>query len=716
MTGAASPPRLRRQMFLLGGLGVLAVLTFAVLLWAKASSFDRVDSLLGQIEERKTYEELVFETTGKLLEMQSARRAYVLTGETGALDRFEAAATGLQSRVASIDDKRSRIFSGDALSDWASARRQLADYEAHLRASIARRRAQPEDTLAQQQFTRIGEGLAEPIHARLAALDRHVEGRFDHELRALLASSAELQRRDAWLSGVDLLVLLAACVLALREASARGQAQRALAAANAQLEAKVKERTAALRDSEQRYRHLVELSADALLLCSADRTVLFANAAAAELVGAAGPASLKGADVASLFAPKDNPWLADWLGQLWAEPRRHGYRAAALRTQDGAVLPVQVGAVSYQTPGGMQAQIVVQDMSPLLHEQAATREQLQFIGQLVDAIPAPLAVRDGQGRFMRVNRAYELMHRCEAASIQGHSVFDVLPYALAQQVAQQDVNAMRSGGAVTYETASAPTHVNSRELLSHANAVRRADGSLIGVITVDTDVTSLRQKDRELERINAELEALSQRLIRAQEDERRRIARDLHDDVGQLLTLLKMSLEAYAARPGVDARGLQRSLDLTEDALQHARSITASLHPHGLEDLGLEVAVRHLVEHYVVGAVATIDLRVTFDPPRSTPDREIAAFRMIQEACTNAVKHAQAKRLTIEIEAAQGRLLINVSDDGVGFDTGSTVFDRQQKASLGIASMRERVAEIGGEFGIESTPDGGTAVRALLPW
>jgi signal transduction histidine kinase len=252
--------------------------------------------------------------------------------------------------------------------------------------------------------------------------------------------------------------------------------------------------------------------------------------------------------------------------------------------------------------------------------------------------------------------------------------------------------------------------------------MRRPDGSLLGVISVDTDLTALRRKDLELERanhalgqVNRELEALSQRLIRSQEDERRRIARDLHDDVGQLLTLLKMSLQT-AARSENAGPELRHALDLTEDALRRARHLTSSLHPHGLEDLGLEAAVRHLANHYVASEIARIDLRVRLDPPRSGADREIAAFRVIQEACTNAVKHADATRLTIELESAQQWLTIQVTDDGCGFDPGGSVFDRQQSISLGIASMRERAAEIGGDFALDSRPGGGTSVRACLPW
>jgi two-component system, NarL family, sensor histidine kinase UhpB len=716
MTEPSSPALSRRYLLMIAAFSAAAAAMLVVLLWAKARSFEQVASLLSQVELRKDYEEQVLATTIHLIEMQSARRGYVLTGDPASAVRFDAAAGALARRVASIELQRSQVFDAAALPRWDTVRKALTDYEAHLRESVATRRDRPQDGAAQQEFTRVGETLAEPIYAELIRLERDVEARFEAQMKALLTGSASLQQRDAWLSGAGLLVLLGAFALALHAARERGRAQHALAAANNQLETKVRERTAALRDSTQRYRQLVELSADALFLCGTDRRIVFANAAAVELTRSGAAAALRGVDVASLFAPADQRWLADWLELLWAAPRRHGYRPAELCRHDGARLPVQIGAVSYEGPGGMQAQIVVQDMSLLLQEQAATREQFQFIDQLVDAIPAPLAVRDEQGRYLRINRAYALMHQCSAEQARNRSLFDVLPYALAQQVAQQDATALRSEGAIAYEVTLTPTRPGARELLSHAVAVRRPEGSAIGVITVDTDVTALRQQDRELHRINAELEALSQRLIRAQEDERRRIARDLHDDVGQLLTLLKMSLQGVVAGSGGDGHGLDRALKLTEDALQHARNLTASLHPHGLEDLGLEAAVRHLADHYVAGAIGEIEISIALVPPRSTADREIAAFRVVQEACTNAVKHAGASRLTIEAEAADGRLLLAISDDGAGFDPGSTVFDRQQKASLGIASMRERVAEIGGEFGIESTPDGGTSVRALLPW
>ncbi len=525
-----------------------------------------------------------------------------------------------------------------------------------------------------------------------------------------------LQPQRAWLFAVALLGLLGTSAAALYELRARDAAQRDLSAANLELQSKASQHHEALRSSEQRYRRLMELSNDAIVLCDGRRNIVHANAAAFRVTLAERPDVLLERTVESLFVAEDQSWLIEWLSLMTAEPGKHGLRPATLRSFGRTRVPVEVGGVSFQAAGEVHLQVVIHDLSVLRAEQAAVREQLRFIDQLIDAIPAPLSVRDDKGRYLRINTAYALLHRCDPTAVRSRSVFDVLPYELANQVAQQDAAAMRGSEAVTYDSRLASAQRHACELLSRACALRRTDGSIVGVITVDTEVTALRLKDRELVRINAELEALSHRLIRTQEDERRRIARDLHDHVGQILGVLKITLKRVSAQAAIDTKALAPALALADDALAHARDLTASLHPHGLEDLGLEAAVRRQVERYVAAAIPKVGLRIDLRPPRSTAEREMAAFRVVQEACSNAVRHAAARALKIDLEASDGHLLLAIADNGSGFDSSSTVFDLRQRASLGIASMRERVAEIGGEFTIESAPGGGTAVRALMPW
>jgi signal transduction histidine kinase len=205
---------------------------------------------------------------------------------------------------------------------------------------------------------------------------------------------------------------------------------------------------------------------------------------------------------------------------------------------------------------------------------------------------------------------------------------------------------------------------------------------------------------------------LSGRLIHAQEDERARLARELHDDVTQRLALLAIEagrterkLPAAAENPMRSMReGLVR---LSEDV--HALSYR--LHPSVLEDLGLIAALRSECERFS-GACAT-DLKLDIPDLPENPPREVAlcVFRIVQEALRNIARHAAAANAQVSLRQAGGRLHLTVRDDGVGFDPEA----RRGHASLGLASMRQRAFLLGGSVTVESRPGGGTAVFATIP-
>ncbi len=218
--------------------------------------------------------------------------------------------------------------------------------------------------------------------------------------------------------------------------------------------------------------------------------------------------------------------------------------------------------------------------------------------------------------------------------------------------------------------------------------------------------------------VDAHIERMSMQLIAAQEEERRRISRDLHDHVGQILTALKMQLASMARKQSIadPAQALQASMSLAEEALRQTRDLTASLHPHLLEDLGLEPALNWLIERFIRPSLPDVELRCRLTPPRSAGNVELVAFRVVQEALTNVVRHANATRIGIIMEARNATLRIEIIDDGEGFDAGNTCFALQQASSVGLAAMQKRVSELGGDLILDSTPGVGTSVRAVLPW
>ncbi len=220
----------------------------------------------------------------------------------------------------------------------------------------------------------------------------------------------------------------------------------------------------------------------------------------------------------------------------------------------------------------------------------------------------------------------------------------------------------------------------------------------------------------ELENLNAELTRMSARLISAQEEERRRISRELHDQVGQVLTALKIQLGALAAGDASMTPVLAPVRELADEALRQARDLTASLHPHLLEDLGLAPALRALIERFVRPSGLEVELYCELKPPRGPKEAELVAFRIVQESLTNVVRHANARTAWVRLNTAGGCLKVEVQDDGEGSSGYSTWFDSDGKASLGVAGMRDRAHELGGEFHMESTAGDGTTVRAQLPW
>lgn len=217
-------------------------------------------------------------------------------------------------------------------------------------------------------------------------------------------------------------------------------------------------------------------------------------------------------------------------------------------------------------------------------------------------------------------------------------------------------------------------------------------------------------------RMSSELQQMAAKVIGAQEEERRTIARELHDEVGQLLSAIKVEL-ALAQRAidsgATSASTLLEAQGITDGALQTVRNLSQLLHPAALDDLGLpaaiEASLRGLERRYQVRAeLQQVDL-----PNRLPREVELAAYRIVQEGVTNVAKHAQATHCCVRLTQLADRLLVEVEDDGVGFieDTGRPIVSR----GLGLVSVRERANRLGGTFNILSSPGHGTRLIVSLP-
>ena len=217
-----------------------------------------------------------------------------------------------------------------------------------------------------------------------------------------------------------------------------------------------------------------------------------------------------------------------------------------------------------------------------------------------------------------------------------------------------------------------------------------------------------------LQRNEHEFRRLGRAVWRVQEDERRRLARELHDGVGQNLTALKHRLvQLAAALPPGDATlrdGIDKAIALCADTLEDTRSMSRLLRPPILDDLGLEAALRWMARSQAESSGAEVTLEVEALPPLE-PDLQTLLFRVAQEALTNAAKHADARHVMVRLVARGGLLQLQVVDDGRGCDAGTAL----RAGGSGLGGMRERLRLYDGRLDLHSTPGEGTRLRAVVP-
>jgi len=228
-----------------------------------------------------------------------------------------------------------------------------------------------------------------------------------------------------------------------------------------------------------------------------------------------------------------------------------------------------------------------------------------------------------------------------------------------------------------------------------------------------TAATISEHRRRQLEKTNAELRLLSARVMSLQDDERRRLARELHDGIGQYLAAIKMSCDI--ARAKLDSEGgenpMDETVELLDRCISEVRTMSHLLHPPLLEEIGLDSAVPWFVDGFMQRSGIQVHLEKSTFKKRVPQAAEVALFRVLQESLTNIHRHSGSKDAKITLRVENDIVVLRVEDHGVGFsaENGSLV-----KPGVGIASMRERLRELGGELRVTSSARG-TVVEAVLP-
>lgn len=270
--------------------------------------------------------------------------------------------------------------------------------------------------------------------------------------------------------------------------------------------------------------------------------------------------------------------------------------------------------------------------------------------------------------------------------------------------------------AVRLMKAGAQDFILKERLTRLGPAVQRELREALGRQRQRLDSQARIESQLRLEQANRRMSVLSARLLEAQEGERALLARDLHDDLGQLLTALQLQLEALRRRATAtgDRTQLDECLALVGQVLTQVRTLSLDLRPPQLDNLGLAAALRWFAERKLAN-MPGVTLRFTAEGlPALDAPLETTCFRIAQEALTNVLRHSGARQVEIDLAVVDGRLRMMICDDGTGFDVGEQYERSIRGESSGLLNMQERASLVGGRLELRSAP-GNTCVLLDMP-
>lgn len=498
-----------------------------------------------------------------------------------------------------------------------------------------------------------------------------------------------------------------------------------LVQANQQLKQEIEERRrteAELKRTKEYLENVIDNSVDAIGIVDRQGKFILWNRRAAEIYGYT-LEELADKTAFDLYAdPKE-------LDQMLHLLRSHGVvreYEILMKKRDGHIVPMDISISLLKDDHGhtIGSVCVARDLSErkkaeaelkLAQEELShyskelerqVRERTREITSILKYTPALVYIKNKEGCYTLVNSRYEELLGLSQDNIRGRSDHDLFPREMADQFRAHDLQVLSTRQPFQVEEVI-PLKDGVHTYLSVKFPLYDEDGAPNGVCGILTDITELKKAQDRLRR-------LSGSIMTNQEKERKALARELHDELGQVLTALRMDavwLSELVPRKNLKAR--ERALEmcrLIDKSIDDVRGLATRLRPGVLDDLGLIDALEWYITEFErrTGIACIFQQRQV---PRVESLVATAAYRIAQEALTNVMRHALATRVKVTLKAEKGVLTLAVADNGRGFDL-QKVGDSE---SLGLAGMQERASLLGGSLEIDSQPGKGTRVRFQLP-
>ncbi len=480
---------------------------------------------------------------------------------------------------------------------------------------------------------------------------------------------------------------------------------------------------AELRKSEQTFRSIFDHSNDAIFIINpAQDAIVDVNVKAWQLLGYSREELLS--LPISAVHPYEMPALQEFArsvsesGQGWTDTLTCLHR-------DGHPIPAEISASTIERDGSMCMIALVRDITERKHAEKA-RAQLAAI---VESSDDAMISKTLDGTITTWNKGAERLLGYTAEEAIGQNVTLIIPYDRLDEETSILARLDRGERIEHFETVRKRKDGSLLDVSLTISPLQDAAGRIVGASKVARDITQQRRDRQALQQAHDRLEylveqrtaavkKLSAEVIRSQDEERRRISRELHDSVGQYLVLAKMTVEELRmpSIPKKEAKALSQVSEILDRCMAEARTISHLLHPPLLDEVGLTSAAHWYVEGFSKRSGIQVNLDVSEDLKRLPGMVEIVLFRILQESLTNVHRHAKTQLVDVQIQVGAGKVTLEVRDHGRGIPPQLLERFRTtgQGAGVGLNSMRERVGELGGWFEIQSSKNG-TLVRVAVP-
>jgi len=346
------------------------------------------------------------------------------------------------------------------------------------------------------------------------------------------------------------------------------------------------------------------------------------------------------------------------------------------------------------------------DITATKRAEQQLRERNMYLDALIAHSPFGVVTKDEDNRVLFCNPAFEKMFLYSQQELQGKFIDDIIAPHDREEAVRMTQEVLR-GGAVHGTAQRLRKDGTLLDVEFHGIRVFSGD-KFVGAFAIYQDITERRRSEEKLQ-------VLRNRLTRTQEEERSRIARDLHDDIGQRLALLSIDLEQIklaSLQSGESfAKELEALLRTASEITTDLHNVSRRLHPSQVELLGLAQALHNFCREFAQRNSMQIDFTTAPSTCKLTDDAALCLFRVAQEAIRNVQKHSGSSRALVELDEIAGSLRLRVSDRGAGFDPASP----EASQGLGLLSMEERLRSMGGDLLVHSCPGEGTCIEACIP-